>query len=110
LTFLSRCSQQNVWGKNFRRYNHNVPLIYASYPVDGVLQAKQKLPPGIEIVQADDFREWLMDIRVLDDNPLYQGQIYRLSFLFGESYPIGMSLHHPSIVQDVGSELREEAG
>ena len=54
-------------------------------------QAKQKLPPGIDLVKADDFREWLVDIRVLDTNPLYMNQIYRLSFLFSDSYPIGMN-------------------
>lgn len=46
------------------------------------------LPPGIELVSADDFEEWLLDIRVLDDNPLYLGEIYRLKFKFGPSYPI----------------------
>ena len=57
--------------------------------VDASVQAKQKLPPGIDLVKADDFREWLVDIRVLDTNPLYLNQIYRLSFLFSDSYPIG---------------------
>lgn len=52
-------------------------------------KARQKLPPGIDLVKADDFREWLMDIRVLDDNPLYKNQIYRLSFIFSQQYPIG---------------------
>ncbi|KAK0734114.1 small conjugating protein ligase-like protein [Lasiosphaeria miniovina] len=46
------------------------------------------LPPGIELVSAEDFEEWLLDIRVLDDNPLYLGEIYRLKFKFGPSYPI----------------------
>jgi ubiquitin-conjugating enzyme E2 W len=54
-------------------------------------QAKQKLPPGISIAKADDFREWQMDIRVLDENPIYKGEIYRLSFIFGDQYPIGMA-------------------
>ncbi|OQV04054.1 hypothetical protein CLAIMM_09003 [Cladophialophora immunda] len=53
-----------------------------------LVKAKQKLPPGIELVKADDFREWLVDIRVLDANPLYMNQVFRLSFLFSESYPI----------------------
>jgi ubiquitin-conjugating enzyme E2 W len=52
-------------------------------------KAKQKLPPGIELVKADDFREWLLDIRVLDDNPIYNGKVFRLSFIFGGNYPIG---------------------
>ncbi|KAK4236764.1 ubiquitin-conjugating enzyme/RWD-like protein [Achaetomium macrosporum] len=46
------------------------------------------LPPGIELVSADNFEEWLLDIRVLDNNPLYQNQTYRLKFRFGSSYPI----------------------
>lgn len=51
-------------------------------------QAKQHLPPGIDLIKADDFREWQVDIRVLDDNPLYKNQIYRLRFQFGDGYPI----------------------
>ncbi|KAL2022701.1 hypothetical protein VTK56DRAFT_4782 [Thermocarpiscus australiensis] len=46
------------------------------------------LPPGIELVSADSFEEWLLDIRVLDNNPLYQNQTYRLKFRFSPSYPI----------------------
>lgn len=30
-----------------------------------------------------------LDIRVLDTNPLYKDQTYRLKFLFPDSYPIG---------------------
>jgi hypothetical protein len=33
-----------------------------------------------------------MDIVVLDDNPIYNGDIYRLSFIFGTQYPIGKSM------------------
>jgi ubiquitin-conjugating enzyme E2 W len=29
-----------------------------------------------------------MDIRVVDDNPLYAGEVYRLKFVFSQSYPI----------------------
>lgn len=36
-----------------------------------------------------------MDIQVLDENPLYQNQIYRLKFTFSSKYPIGMSLCPP---------------
>ena len=46
------------------------------------------LPPGIELVTAENFEEWALDIRVLDDNPLYRGHIYRLKFKFGSTYPI----------------------
>jgi ubiquitin-conjugating enzyme E2 W len=46
------------------------------------------LPPGIELVKADSFEEWLLDIRVLDSNPLYLNQTYRLKFKFGSTYPI----------------------
>jgi ubiquitin-conjugating enzyme E2 W len=52
---------------------------------------QQVLPPGIEIVQAEDFAEWLMDIKVLDGNPLYPDEAYRLKFKFGDTYPIGKS-------------------
>ncbi|KAL2113601.1 hypothetical protein VUR80DRAFT_3289 [Thermomyces stellatus] len=46
------------------------------------------LPPGIELVSADNFEEWFLDIRVLDPNPLYQNETYRLKFKFSASYPI----------------------
>ncbi|KAK0670368.1 putative ubiquitin-conjugating enzyme [Cercophora samala] len=46
------------------------------------------LPPGIELVSADNFEEWFLDIRVLDSNPLYLNQIYRLKFRFSAQYPI----------------------
>ncbi|KAK3208797.1 hypothetical protein GRF29_77g2085425, partial [Pseudopithomyces chartarum] len=67
---------------------------------------QDKLPPGITLIRADDFREWLMDIRVMDDSgyhwvfcatstvsyrtsdPLYNDQTYRLKFTFTQSYPI----------------------
>jgi hypothetical protein len=67
----------------FRLRDLHVPVLIR-------IQAKQHLPPGIDLVKADDFQEWQMDIRVLDANPLYQDQIYRLSFTFGKNYPIGM--------------------
>lgn len=48
------------------------------------------MPPGIELVSTGDgFVEWLIDIRVLDQNPLYMGETYRLKFKFSPSYPIG---------------------
>lgn len=50
----------------------------------------QSLPPGISLVTADGFKEWHMDIRVLDLNPLYLNQIYRLRFRFSTNYPIGI--------------------
>jgi len=46
------------------------------------------LPPGITIARAENFEEWQMDIRVLDSNPLYMDQTYRLKFTFGSNYPI----------------------
>ncbi|PNY22307.1 ubiquitin-conjugating enzyme E2 W [Tolypocladium capitatum] len=49
---------------------------------------KHGLPPGIELVDGDNLREWLLDIRVLDNNPIYQGQTYRLRFQFPQAYPI----------------------
>ncbi|KAK4147708.1 ubiquitin-conjugating enzyme/RWD-like protein [Dichotomopilus funicola] len=46
------------------------------------------LPPGIELVTAENFEEWLLDIKVLDSNPLYENETYRLKFRFGSTYPI----------------------
>ncbi|KAG6009535.1 hypothetical protein E4U21_002171 [Claviceps maximensis] len=46
------------------------------------------LPPGIELVDGESLQNWVFDIRVLDSNPLYAGQIYRLKFQFSPSYPI----------------------
>jgi ubiquitin-conjugating enzyme E2 W len=55
------------------------------------------LPPGIYLASANDLKEWQMDIRVLDDNPLYRGETYRLKFKFSNSYPIGKSFPFPSL-------------
>jgi ubiquitin-protein ligase len=52
-------------------------------------QAQRNLPPGIELVKADDFREWQVDIRVLDASPLYLNQTFRLNFTFSDTYPLG---------------------
>jgi ubiquitin-conjugating enzyme E2 W len=52
---------------------------------------KEHVPPGITIAKSDNLEEWQMDIRVLDDNPLYQNQTYRLKFTFSSKYPIGAS-------------------
>ena len=51
-------------------------------------QIESQLPDGIALVSAPDFQEWQMDIRVLDDNPIYRGQTFRLRFRFGSKYPI----------------------
>lgn len=54
-----------------------------------LLKIQQAMPPGIELVSTGDgFVEWLIDIRVLDQNPLYMGETYRLKFKFSPSYPI----------------------
>ncbi|MBE7182731.1 MAG: hypothetical protein INR71_16245 [Terriglobus roseus] len=52
-------------------------------------QVQEHLPPGISLVSAENFEIWLMDIKVLDDNPLYRDQTYRLKFHFSQAYPIG---------------------
>ncbi|CAM1505640.1 Fc.00g112770.m01.CDS01 [Cosmosporella sp. VM-42] len=51
---------------------------------------KDGLPPGIDLIQREDSvaGDWLLDIRVLDQNPLYKGDIYRLKFKFPKMYPI----------------------
>jgi ubiquitin-conjugating enzyme E2 W len=53
-----------------------------------------QVPPGIELIKVDDFKEWLVDLRVLDQNPLYEGEVYRLKFTFGKNYPIGTFTLH----------------
>jgi ubiquitin-conjugating enzyme E2 W len=49
---------------------------------------QDKLPPGITLVQADNFETWLVDVVVLDKNPIYEGETYRLKFSFSSNYPI----------------------
>jgi hypothetical protein len=55
-------------------------------------QMQTQLPPGITLVQADDFQTWLMDIQVIDSNPIYAGETYRLKFTFSPQYPIEVRL------------------
>lgn len=47
------------------------------------------MPPGVSIVKAENLEEWQMDIQVMDSNPLYLNEIYRLKFTFSKGYPIG---------------------
>lgn len=54
-------------------------------------QMKEHTPPGISIAKSDNLEEWQMDIKVLDNNPLYKDQTYRLKFAFSNKYPIGKS-------------------
>ncbi|KAL4921387.1 UBC-like protein [Aspergillus aurantiobrunneus] len=53
-----------------------------------LIKIKEHLPPGISIVKAENLEEWQMDIKVLDDNPLYKNETYRLKFTFSSKYPI----------------------
>ena len=55
-----------------------------------------KLPPGITLIQADNFETWLVDIRVIDSNPIYDGETYRLKFDFSRQYPIEVRLPRPT--------------
>uniref|UniRef100_A0A8H7NAF1 UBC core domain-containing protein n=1 Tax=Bionectria ochroleuca TaxID=29856 RepID=A0A8H7NAF1_BIOOC len=53
---------------------------------------QRRPPPGIELVQSgsagSELSDWLFDIRVLDENPIYKDGVYRLKFRFSKSYPI----------------------
>ncbi|KAF9775142.1 hypothetical protein IL306_006779, partial [Fusarium sp. DS 682] len=51
---------------------------------------KDGMPPGITLIERNDSvaGDWFVDIQVLDDNPLYKNQIYRLKFHFPKMYPI----------------------
>ncbi|KAL2819819.1 ubiquitin-conjugating enzyme/RWD-like protein [Aspergillus granulosus] len=53
-----------------------------------LMKMQEHLPPGIAIVKAENLEEWQMDIKVLDDNPIYRNETYRLKFTFGSKYPI----------------------
>ena len=64
------------------------PVSYQDIPVTSSFQIQQSLPPGLTLASADNLQEWLMDIQVLDLNPIYQNAIYRLRFRFSASYPI----------------------
>ncbi|KAI9802407.1 MAG: hypothetical protein M1825_002790 [Sarcosagium campestre] len=58
--------------------------IFVAHALTDVLGARK----GISIASASDLQEWQMDIQVLDDNPIYKGETYRLRFKFTGSYPI----------------------
>ncbi|KAF5662387.1 lysine-specific histone demethylase 1 [Fusarium heterosporum] len=51
---------------------------------------KDGTPPGITLIERNDSvaGDWFVDIQVLDENPLYKDQIYRLKFHFPKMYPI----------------------
>ncbi|EWG43771.1 ubiquitin-conjugating enzyme E2 W [Fusarium verticillioides 7600] len=51
---------------------------------------KDGMPPGITLIERNDSvaGDWFVDIQVLDDNPLYKNQVYRLKFHFPKMYPI----------------------
>lgn len=53
---------------------------------------QNSLPPGVTVAKADNLEQWEMDIRVLDDNPIYKDETYRLRFTFSKNYPIGLSV------------------
>jgi ubiquitin-conjugating enzyme E2 W len=55
-----------------------------------LLKIQGQLAPGITLVQAENLKTWLMDIQVMDSNPIYQNEIYRLKFEFSSNYPIGI--------------------
>ncbi|EFE38516.1 hypothetical protein TRV_06810 [Trichophyton verrucosum HKI 0517] len=52
---------------------------------------QNSLPPGVTVAKADNLEQWEMDIRVLDDNPIYKDETYRLRFTFSKNYPIGIT-------------------
>jgi ubiquitin-conjugating enzyme E2 W len=56
-----------------------------------------QLPPGITLVSADNFETWYVDIQVIDPNPIYAGETYRLKFMFSQNYPIEVRLFYIQI-------------
>ncbi|THY25864.1 UBC-like protein [Aureobasidium pullulans] len=53
-----------------------------------LLKIQGQLAPGITLVSAENLKTWLMDIQVMDENPIYLGKIFRLKFEFSNNYPI----------------------
>lgn len=71
-------------GEKFAPVRTADPVLVAS-------QISNGLPPGISLVSANNLEEWFLDIQVLDENPIYAGETYRLKFRFSDKYPIGES-------------------
>lgn len=65
--------------------------------VKELVKVQGQLAPGITLVSADNLKTWLMDIQVMDANPIYQGEIYRLRFEFSSNYPIGIYTLSPLV-------------
>jgi ubiquitin-conjugating enzyme E2 W len=63
---------------------------------------KDGMPPGITLIERNDSvaGDWFVDIQVLDENPLYKDQTYRLKFHFPKMYPIGLSPSTPCSCKD----------
>lgn len=55
------------------------------------VKVNSQMAPGITLVSAENLESWVMDIQILDDNPIYQGKTYRLQLNFTSNYPIGNS-------------------
>ncbi|KAF1351117.1 ubiquitin-conjugating enzyme [Delphinella strobiligena] len=53
-----------------------------------LLKVNSQMAPGITLVSAENLESWVMDIQILDDNPIYQGKTYRLQLNFTSNYPI----------------------
>ncbi|KAK2871654.1 hypothetical protein FQN49_002962 [Arthroderma sp. PD_2] len=53
-----------------------------------LVKMQTSLPPGVTVAKADNLEQWEMDIRVLDGNPIYENETYRLRFTFSKNYPI----------------------
>lgn len=74
----------------FSLSSNMAPVTFAKRLARELVKINGNLPPGIDMVSSDDFDEWLVDIRVLDENPIYKDQTFRLKFKFtGSNYPIG---------------------
>lgn len=58
-----------------------------------------QLPPGITLIRADNLENWFVDIQVLDANPIYAGETYRLKFTFSQNYPIEVRFHSPQLLR-----------
>jgi hypothetical protein len=89
---LSNVSDNMMSSKRLQKvFSLAIKLRQPFHTTQELLKIQGQLAPGITLVQAENLKTWLMDIQIMDANPIYQGEIYRLKFEFSSNYPIGIN-------------------
>lgn len=65
------------------------PFLSPTHLYTNEVKVNSQMAPGITLVSAENLETWVLDIQILDDNPIYQGKTYRLQLNFTSNYPIG---------------------